>query len=200
MGGAGYGFDALQFLVSTLVTLYALIILLRFMMQAARVDYYNPVSQFIVKASSPVLTPIRKLIRPIGRYDIAALVIALALMLLKLVVYRLLGIPDTVIGGYRLGIEHIWFGSLAWLAVVDLIALVINVYFFAVLIRAVLSWIAPQGPNPIAEILDRITAPVVNPVRRFIPLVGGIDLSPLAVLIGLQVIRMLLIPPLLSLA
>lgn len=200
MGGAGYGFDALQFLVSTLVTLYALIILLRFMMQAARVDYYNPVSQFIVKASSPVLTPIRKLIRPIGRYDIAALVIALALMLLKLVVYRLLGIPDTVIGGYRLGIEHIWFGSLAWLAVVDLIALVINVYFFAVLIRAVLSWIAPQGPNPIAEILDRITAPILNPVRRFIPLVGGIDLSPLAVLIGLQVIRMLLIPPLLSLA
>lgn len=200
MDGAGYGFDALQFLISTLVMLYALIILLRFMMQASRVDYYNPVSQFVVKASAPVLTPVRKVIRPVGRYDIAALVIALALMLLKLGLYRLLGIPDTVIGGYRLGIEHIWVGSLAWLAVVDLIALVINIYFFAVLIRAVLSWIAPQGPNPIVEILERITAPVVRPVRRLIPLVGGIDLSPLAVLIGLQVMRMLLIPPLLSLA
>ena len=199
-GGAGYGFDALQFLISTLITLYALIILLRFMMQAVRADYYNPVSQFIVKASAPVLGPLRRVIPPVGRYDIAALLVALALMLLKLWLYRLLGIPDTVIGGYRLGIEHVWFGSLAWLAVVDLLALIINVCFFAVLIRAILTWIAPQGPNPIIEILERITAPVVNPVRRVVPLIGGIDISPLIVLIGLQVLRMLLLPPLLALA
>ena len=200
MGQTGYGFDALQFLVSTLITLYALVILLRFLMQAARADYFNPVAQFVVKASAPVLGPLRRVIPPFGRYDIAAIVVLLALMLLKLALYRLLGIPDTVIGGYRVGIEHAWVGSLVWLAIVDLIALVINVYFFAVLIRAILTWIAPQGPNPIVEILERITAPVVNPVRRVIPLIGGIDISPLIVLIGLQVVRMLLIPPLLSLA
>ena len=200
MGQAGYGFDALQFLISTLITLYALVILLRFMMQATRADYFNPVAQFVVKATAPVLGPLRRVIPPIGRYDIAALLVALALMLLKLALYRLLGIPDTVIGGYRLGIEHVWFGSLAWLAIVDLIALVINIYFFAVLIRAILTWVAPQGPNPVVEILERITAPVVNPVRRFVPLIGGIDISPLIVMIGLQVLRMLLIPPLLSLA
>ncbi len=200
MGQAGYGFDALQFLISTLITLYALVILLRFMMQATRADYFNPVAQFVVKATAPVLGPLRRVIPPIGRYDIAALLVALALMLLKLALYRLLGIPDTVIGGYRLGIEHVWFGSLAWLAIVDLIALVINIYFFAVLIRAILTWVAPQGPNPVVEILERVTAPVVNPVRRFVPLIGGIDISPLIVMIGLQVLRMLLIPPLLSLA
>jgi YggT family protein len=199
-GGAGYGFDALQFLISTLITLYALIILLRFMMQAVRADYYNPVAQFVVKASAPVLRPLRRVIPPFGRYDIAALLVALALMLLKLWLYRLLGIPDTVIGGYRLGIEHAWFGSLAWLAVVDLLALIFNVFFFAVLIRAILTWVAPPGPNPIIELLERITAPVVNPVRRVVPLIGGIDISPLIVLIGLQVVRMLLIPPLLALA
>lgn len=198
--GAGYGFDALQFLISTLITLYALIILLRFMMQATRADYYNPVAQFVVKASAPVLRPVRRIIPPAGRYDIAAIVVALALMLVKIWLYRLLGIPDTVVGGYRIGIEHAWLGSLAWLAVVDLLALVINVYFFAVLIRAILSWVAPQGPHPVVELLERITAPVVNPVRRVIPLVGGIDLSPLVVLIGLQVLRMLLLPPLLALA
>ena len=200
MGQAGYGFDALQFLISTLITLYALVILLRFMMQATRADYFNPVAQFVVKATAPVLGPLRRVIPPIGRYDIAALLVALALMLLKLALYRLLGIPDTVIGGYRLGIEHVWFGSLAWLAIVDLIALMINIYFFAVLIRAILTWVAPQGPNPVVEILERVTAPVVNPVRRFVPLIGGIDISPLIVMIGLQVLRMLLIPPLLSLA
>jgi len=197
---SGYGFDALQFLISTLVMLYALIILLRFLMQATRVDYYNPVAQFVVRAAAPVLAPLRRVIPPVGRYDLSALVVVLALMLLKLGLYRLLDIPATVIGGYRVGIAHIWFGSMAWLAVVDVVALAINVFFFAVLIRAVLTWIAPSGPNPIAEILERITAPVVDPVRRVIPPIGGIDLSPLAVLIGLQVLRMLLIPPLLALA
>lgn len=198
--GPGYGFDAVQFLISTLVMLYALIILLRFMMQAVRANYYNPVSQFVVKASSPVLSPLRRLIPPVGRYDLAALLVALVLMLLKLGLYQLLGVPTTVIGGYRIGIEHVWLGSLFWLAVVDLVALIINIYFFSVLIRAVLTWIAPAGPNPVAEILERITAPVVDPVRRVIPLLGGIDLSPLVVLIGLQVLKMLLLPPLLALA
>lgn len=198
--GAGYGFDALQFLISTLITLYALIILLRFMTQAVRADYFNPVSQFVVKASAPVLSPLRRVIPPVGRYDIAALVVALALMLLKLGLYQALGIPSTVIGGYRIGIEYVGVASLLWLSVVDLIALILNICFFAVLIRAVLTWIAPAGPNPIAEILERITAPLVNPVRRVLPLLGGIDLSPLVVLIGLQVLKMLLLPPLLALA
>lgn len=198
--GGGYGVDALQFLISTLVMLYALIILLRFVLQAVRANYYNPVAQFVVRASAPVLKPLRRVLPPVGRYDLAALLVVLALMLLKVGLYRVLDIPQTIVGGYRIGIAHVWFPSLAWIAVVDVIALAINLFFFAVLIRAILSWVAPQGPNPAAELLDRITAPVVDPVRRVIPLVGGIDLSPLVVLIGLQVLRMLLIPPLLALA
>ena len=85
-------------------------------------------------------------------------------------------------------------------AVVDAVVLVINVWFFAVLILAILSWISPGGPNPVAEILERITDPVLRPVRRVVPLVGGIDLSPLVVLIGLQVLKMLIVRPLLALA
>lgn len=200
MSGGGYGIDALQFLISTLITLYAVVIIARFMMHAVRADYYNPLAQFVVKASAPVLRPLHRVLPPRGRYDIAALLVALVLMLFKIVLYRLLSIETTVIGGYAIGIAHAWIGSLAWLAVVDLLILVINIYFFAVLIRAVLSWIGPQGQNPIAEMLERLTGPVVNPVRRVIPLVGGVDLSPLVVLIGLQLVKMLILPPLLALA
>jgi len=196
----GYGLDALQFLIGTLVDLYALVLVLRFMLQATGADYYNPVAQFVVRVTRPVLGPLRRVIPSRGRYDLAAVVLLLLLMMAKLLLFRLADIPYTVIFGNAVGIEHVWLGSLAWLAVVDAVVLVINVWFFAVLIRAVLSWIAPAGYNPVAEVLDRITDPLLRPVRRFIPLVGGIDLSPLAVLIGLQVLKMLLVPPLLMLA
>lgn len=196
----GYGLNALQFLIGILVDLYALVLVLRFMLQAVRADYYNPVAQFVVRVTGPVLRPLRHILPATGRYDIAAVIVLLALMLLKLLLYRLVSIPNTIVGGYSIGIEHVWFGSLAWLAVVDAITLVINVWFFTVLIRAILTWISPGGYNPVAEILDRITDPLLRPVRRMIPLIGGIDLSPLVVLIGLQVIKMLLVPPLLQLA
>lgn len=196
----GYGLNALQFLIGILIDLYALVLILRFMLQMVRADYYNPVAQFVVQVTGPVLRPLRRILPPTGRYDVAAVIALLVVMLLKLLLYRLASIPNTVIAGYAVGIEHVWFGSLAWLAVVDAITLVINVWFFAVLIRAILSWISPGGYNPIAEVLDRVTDPLLRPVRRMIPLIGGIDLSPLVVLIGLQVLKMLLVPPLLHLA
>jgi YggT family protein len=192
--------DALQFLVGILIDLYVLVVVLRFLLQAVRANYFNPVAQFVVRATKPVLDPVRRLIPPAGRYDIAAVVVAAALMLLKIGLFRGLGIDTVVIGGYAVGIAHVWAGSLAWLALVDLLVLFINVWFFAVLILAILSWIAPGGPNPVAEVLERITDPVLRPVRRVVPLVGGIDLSPLVVLIGLQVLKMLLVRPLLALA
>ncbi len=196
----GYGTNALQFLISTLIDLYALVIVLRFLMQVVNAEFFNPVTQFVVKVTRPVLGPLRRIIPPIGRYDMAAIAVALALMLLKIGLYRLLSIPSVIVGGYAVGITHIWFIGLLWLAVVELITLFINVWFFAVLIQAVLSWVAPAGPNPVIEILGRITDPLLRPVRRTIPLIGGIDLSPLVVLIGLQLLKMLLIPPLLQLA
>lgn len=198
--GPGYGTDALQFLIGILIDLYALVVVLRFLLQAVRADYFNPVAQFVVRATKPVLDPLRRVLPPVGRYDIAAVVLAVALMGLKIALFRLLSIDSVVIGGYAVGIAHVWIGSLAWLAVVDLVTLFINVWFFAVLILAILSWIAPAGYNPVAEVLGRITDPLLRPVRSVVPLVGGIDLSPLVVLIGLQVLKMLLIRPLLALA
>lgn len=198
--GAGYGTDALQFLIRTLIDLYAVVVLLRFALQAVRADYFNPVAQFVVQATRPVLGPLRRVLPPAGRCDWAALVLALALMWLKLALFQLFSIHSVYIGGYVQVIQHVWLPGLAWIGVVDLFALVIDIAFFAVLVMAILSWIAPAGPNPAMEILQRITDPLVRPVRRVIPLIGGVDLSPLAVLIGLQVLKMLLLRPLLMLA
>lgn len=198
--GPSYGMDALRFLIGILIDLYALVVILRFLLQAVHAHYFNPVAQFVVQATKPVLAPLRRVIPPVGRWDLAAIVVAVALMALKIGLFRVLGMDRLVIGGYAVGIAHVWVGSLAWLAVVDLITLFINIWFFAVLILAILSWIAPSGPNPLVEILERITAPLVRPVRRVMPLIGGVDLSPLVVLIGLQVLKMLLVRPLLALA
>lgn len=198
--GPGYGMDALQFLIRTLIDLYAVVVLLRFALQAVRADYFNPAAQFVVRATRPVLAPIRRVLPPVGRYDYAALLLALVLMWVKLGLYGLLSIDTVYIGGYVQPIHHVWIGSLAWIGVVDLIALIIDIGFFAVLIMAILSWIAPAGPNPVMEMLRRITDPLIRPVRRVIPLIGGVDLSPLVVLIGLQLLKMLLLRPLLVLA
>jgi YggT family protein len=198
--GGGYGTDALQFLIRTLVDLYVVVVLLRFALQAVRADYFNPVAQFVVQATRPVLAPMRRLLPPAGRYDYAALLLALALMWLKIGLYGLLSIDTIYIGGYVQPIQHVWIGGLLWIGVVDLIALILDIGFFAVLIMAILSWIAPAGPNPVMEMLRRITDPLIRPVRRVIPLIGGVDLSPLVVLIGLQLLKMLLLRPLLVLA
>lgn len=198
--GAGYGTDALQFLIRTLIDLYAVVVLLRFALQAVRADYFNPVAQFVVQATRPALRPLRRVMPPVGRYDWSALVLALALMWLKLALFQALSIHSVYIGGYVQAIQHVWLPGLAWIGVVDLLALMIDIAFFAVLVMAILSWVAPAGPNPAMEVLQRITDPLIRPVRRVIPLIGGVDLSPLAVLIGLQVLKMLLLRPLLMLA
>lgn len=196
----GYGVNALRFLISTLIDLYALVVVLRFFMQAVNAEFFNPLTQFVVKVTRPVLRPLRRVIPPIGRYDLAAVAVAAALMILKLAIYQGLSIPTVIVGGYAVGIAHVGWVSLVWLALVNLITLFINVLFFAILIQAILSWIAPAGPNPLVELLHRITDPLLRPVRNTIPLVGGIDLSPLVVLIGLHLLKMLLVPPLLQLA
>lgn len=196
----GYGMDALQFVIRTLIDLYTVVVLLRFALQAVRANYFNPVAQFVVRATRPVLGPLRRVIPPAGRYDFAAVVLALVLVWLKLALFRLLDLDVVYVGGYVQSIAHIGLVSLAWIGVVDLLGLILDVAFFAVLIMAILSWFASAGAAPVLEILQRITDPLMRPVRRVVPLVGGIDLSPLVVLIGLQVLKMLLLRPLLVLA
>lgn len=178
----GYLASPLTFLISTLISLYILAVMLRFLFQLTRADYYNPLTQFIVKITSPALRPLRRIIPGWGGLDIAALVLMLALQMLS--VWLVFLLADRAIDPLNLLI----------VALAQLVDLAFSVFIFAILIQAILSWITPGTYNPVTSVLFSLTEPVLRPVRRFVPPISGFDLSPLVALLGLQVIRMLVMP------
>ena len=186
--GSGYLSTPLIFLVQVVFGLYALIVMLRFLLQWVRADFYNPISQFIVKATSPVLNPLRRIIPGIGGKDIASLVLAWLVLALQ--------------GLLILAIGRSVFAPLAalLLAIPDLVELTINIFLYSILIVVVISWVNPGSHNPAVAILYSLTEPVMRPARRLLPPMGGLDLSPMLVMIGLVLLKMLLIPPLKALA
>lgn len=183
MGNAGAGFN---FLISTLFDLYAFVIMLRFLMQATRADYYNPVSQFVVKATDPLLKPLRKVIPGFGGYDIAALVLCFLVLLIKFILLQSIG--GVAVAGIGGSIVAAIFGAYRE---VGLIGVVFDVFFFSILAMVILSWVSPGG-NPISGLLRSITSPILSPIQKFVPPMGGFDLSPLVALIGIQFIRIVL--------
>jgi YggT family protein len=172
------------FLIQTLFGLYILIVMLRLLLQLTRADFYNPVSQFIVKATHPLLRPLRRFIPPLGPVDTSSLLLAWALKSLEIFILLLiLGVPLSPL------IALLW-------AFPALIELCLNIFLFAILIQALLSWINPDPYNPVMGLLHNLTRPVLEPFRRLIPDMGGIDLSPMAAIIAIYLLKMLLLPPL----
>src|SRR3989304_8130690 len=159
---------------------YILAVLLRFLFQLVRADFYNPISQFLVALTNPLLKPLRRIIPGFFGIDLASLVLLLALQLLE--VYALSWIN---------GLTPVML-PLVLAAVVTLVRLTLNVYFYAVFFRAVLSWVMPYGMrhNPAGDLLVRLTQPLMPPPRRLIPAVGGLDLSPIVVLVALQLLQL----------
>ena len=173
------------FLIKTLFGIYEVIILLRFLMQMVRADFYNPVSQFVVKATSLPLKPLRRLIPGVAGMDVASLVLLLVVIIVELLLLSLittLPMPSPI-------------GLLA-LAVAELLKLTINVFMFSVIIIVILSWVSPGGYNPVANLLYQITAPLMRPARRLLPPMGGLDLSPMFVIVILYLMILLIVDPL----
>ncbi len=186
--GSNYLTDPVEFLIHTLVGLYILIVMLRFLLQWVRADFYNPLSQFIVKATNPPLRPLRRVIPGLGGVDLASL---LLMLILQMLVFALIGwMRDASFG----------FGALLFLALGELVSLALNVFIFAIIIQVILSWINPGHYNPITGVLYSLTRPLMQPARRLIPPMGGLDFSPLVVLLALQIMKMLLLPPIQHLA
>lgn len=186
--GSSYVTNPVEFLISTLFGLYILAVMLRFLLAAVRADFYNPVSQFLVKITNPLLQPLRRVLPSAGKLDTSALVLMLALQMLALTVIALLR-------GGQLSIA-----AMLILAVAELIGLFLNILLFSILIQVVISWVNPGTYNPAVSLLYSLTEPVLRPCRRLIPPMSGIDLSPLVALIAIQLIKMLLLPPLYALA
>lgn len=188
MEGPGYFSQAGTFLISTVFELYILIVLLRLLFQYLRMDFYNPISQFIVRASNPALRPLRRFIPGYRGIDLAAVVLLLVLSLLE---YSLLGL----ITGHSLGLAGLLVLSLA-----KLLDLILNVFLFAIIIQVILSWVAPGTYNAITQIIYGISEPLLRPARQLLPPIGGLDLSPLIVLVLIKLTSILVIGPLLGLA
>jgi YggT family protein len=163
--------------------LYILAVMVRLLLQWARADFYNPVSQFIVKITNPVVIPLRRIVPSLGRTDTASVLILLILQIVEL------ALTSIIIGQALSG------PSLAVGAIAALMRLFFNVYIFSILIQVVLSWIGPGTYNPLTALLHSLTEPVLRPFQRLIAPIAGIDLSPLFAVIALQLMQILLVAP-----
>jgi len=186
--GATYMTDPIIFLIDTLFSLYILAVLLRFLLQWCGADFYNPISQFLVKVTHPPLRILRRFVPSIGKIDTSSLILVLILQMLS-------DFSILLLKGVTINI-----GALTVLSITQLISLLINVFVFAVFARAILSWMNPGAFNAAASILATLTEPLLDICRKIIPDLGGIDLSPLVALLLLQLAKMVILPPLHELA
>ncbi|EEX67343.1 membrane protein [Vibrio metoecus] len=165
----------MSFLINTLFDLYIMVVILRIWLQAARADFYNPFSQFIVKATQPVVGPLRRVIPSLGSMDLATVLFAYVLCVLKYVALVLIASG----GAVTFSADFLFLGLLS------LIKAAGGLLFWVLLIRAILSWVS-QGRSPIEYVFNQLTEPMLAPIRRIIPVMGGFDLSVLVLFIVLQ--------------
>ena len=169
------------YLIQTLLSLYLLAMLLRFLLQLVRADFYNPICQFLVKITNPLVIPVRRVLPGFGGLDLASLLLAILLQLAGIAAILLIsgvGLPNPLI-------------LLVWSAI-GVLGLLVNIYFFALLAMIILSWIAPGSNHPAIYLLHQITEPVMAPFRKALPAMGGMDFSPILVFILINVIQIAL--------
>jgi len=186
--GFNYLANPVIFVIDSLASLYILALMMRFLLQWCSAPYYNPISQFLVKITHPPLRFLRRFVPPIGKIDSSSLLLIFVLQVLaNFLILKLQGIA-------------IGAGTLAVLSFADLVSLFINVFVFAVFARALLSWVGPGAFDAATAILISLTEPLLSVARKMIPDLAGLDLSPLLVLLFLQLAKMVVLPPLQQLA
>ncbi len=171
--------QAINFLVDFIFEAFITVFILRLWLQAVRADFYNPISQFVVKISNPLVLPCRRFIPSIGRLDTTTLLLALILSIVKLVIFTLMNNGEMNIS------------LLVYIGVLSLIKQMGVLLYMIMLIMAIMSFVV-QTYNPTLALFQQLASPVINPLRRLIPPVGGLDLSVLAAFILLNVINLLL--------
>ena len=176
---SNYFIQASSFIVSTIIGLYIVIVVLRFLFQVIRADFYNPLSQFVVKATNPLLIPMRRFIPGLFGLDMASLLLAYLLQVLELfLLFMIKG------GAFPILL-------LFWVAIGQLLSLFLYVFLIAIIVQAVMSWINSGSYNPMTALINQLTEPLLAPARKILPSFSGLDLSPLLVIIGLNLLIML---------
>lgn len=172
--------SAIVFIVNTLAQLYLFVLLLRLWLPWMGADFRNPIAQAILKITSPVVVPVRRMVPPVGRLDTATVVVAFVIQYMTMLLVLL-------INGWSAG-----FMAIAVTSAVDLVLLSLRLFVFAIIVRVILSWFAPPGYNPAMAIIHTLTDRVLRPFRRVLPPLGGIDLSPLFAIILLTAATIML--------
>jgi len=173
---------AAVYVLQTLGSLYLLIVLMRFVLQLVRADFYNPLCQFAVRATQPLLKPMRRIIPSLFGLDMSSLVLAIIVQLLLMALTLLLTYGTT---GNPVQL-------LIW-SIIGVTALFLKIFFFALIISVILSWVAPGSHNPGAELVNQICEPALAPFRRILPNMGGLDISPILAFMVLKLLDMLVI-------
>ncbi|SDM47731.1 YggT family protein [Franzmannia pantelleriensis] len=164
-------------LVNTLVNIYLFLMMLRFLLQASRADYYNPISQSVVKITQPAVRPFQGFLSPMGPFDLATLASALLIKAVSIVVIlQIAGFGMPPIAGTAIA------------SVAALANAILKIYFFALIAMIILSWVAPNASHPGALLIMQLVEPIMAPVRKVIPPLGMIDLSPIVVFIGISLV------------
>lgn len=171
-------------LINTAGSLILFVVMLRFLLQLVRADFYNPISQFVVKFTNPVLIPLRRIIPGFGGLDVSSLALAYTVQLLTMAAIIL-------VAGYAVP----WPNLFVW-ALIGVLSLLLNIYFWGLIVIVIASWIAPNSYNPALILVNQILEPVIRPIRARMPDLGGLDLSPIVVFLLIQVLEIMVLRPL----
>lgn len=176
--------NALLFLIDSLFNLYLFILVTRLILVWVRTDYFNPVTQFVVKMTDLIVRPLRRIVPNIGQLETATMIWILVIECVKFLFIALitLGMPNLL--------------GLPILAFADMLALIIQVFTYAIILQVILSFAQPM--SPLMMIVSRFTSPIMQPLQRLIPPMGGFDLTPIPALIILQLLNIVLVSPLIS--
>ena len=170
-----------SYLIQTLLGLLLLGTVMRLLLQISKADFYNPISQLLVKLTNPMVLPLRKLLPAFRIFDLSSLVLSILLQMLLIVI--LLKVNGSYIP--NMSLLAIW-------SFIGVIAIVMKIYFFALLAMIILSWIAPNSYHPAIQLVSQIVEPVMAPVRKILPPIGGLDFSPILVFILINIFEILL--------
>lgn len=173
----GYGHDTIALVIYTLGQFFAYVVLLRFLLQMAGADFYNPISQAVAKLTNAAVAPFRMLAPPIAGRDFSALLLGYLVYVVMFAVLMLIG------GGLHVV-------SLLLMALVATLNSVLNIYFYAVIGSVIISWVAPNSYHPAPQLIQQLTEPVFKLARKVIPPISGIDLSPILIFLVIQIIQM----------
>ena len=172
---------ALNFLLTTLASLLTLLFLLRFFMQLYKAPFKNPLGQMVISLTDFIVKPTRKLVPSLGKIDLSTLLLAfLTQLLLNICFLKLRGLPFSIE-------EHSAWPSLIGLGLIGVLRTSLDLFFYALMLQVILSWVNPH--TPITDALNSLTKPILAPIQRVLPTASGIDFSPMVALILIQMLN-----------